>query len=114
MRAVDALQGAGQPGAPRLNQKNNATGGTEMIGTCAVTAGVDHVVDWESPAGPIEDDARPMRRLPGFIFTGPGDVHWIGQRCDVLGALPGDPSLRLVRLTCGCRVHVPRSALQSA
>ena len=83
-----------------------------MIGTCSVAVGVDGMVDWESPAGPIDDEAR--ANVPEFVFDRACDVHWIGQRCDVLGVLPGDPSARLVRLTCGCRVQVPRSSIQSA
>ncbi|HEY1296948.1 MAG TPA: hypothetical protein VGJ60_28050 [Chloroflexota bacterium] len=74
--------------------------------------GADDEVDWESPAGPVESEAVPQAGVPKFFFIGPGERHWIGQHCDVLGSLPGDPSTRLVRLACGCRVLVPRTSLQ--
>jgi hypothetical protein len=71
-------------------------------------------VDWESAAGPVEagPKAAPRTGLPDFLFVGPGDWHWIGQRCDVLGCPSGDPGARLVRLACGCRAHVPRASLR--
>ena len=87
-----------------------------MSSMCAVAEQVvtDEVVDWESPAGPLDGEVRPQPRpdLPDFFFMGPGDGHWIGQRCDVLGCPSGDPSAQLVRLACGCCVQVPRASLQ--
>ena len=86
-----------------------------MTSTYAVVelVGAEDAVDWESPAGPVDGEAGPRPGLPDFFFLGPGDGHWIGQRCEVLGSLPGDPSARLVRLTCGCCAQVPRASLQS-
>jgi hypothetical protein len=73
----------------------------------------DDAIDWESPAGPSEiEGERPRLTLPEFFFVGPGDRHWIGQRCDVLGTPPGDPSAQLVRLACGCRAEVPSAWLR--
>jgi hypothetical protein len=78
-------------------------------------------VDWESPAGPVDRLVRPRLDVPAFLFTGPGDGHWIGQRCDVLECLeddfqgpedPQDPNRRLVRLACGCQARVTRGSLQ--
>lgn len=69
-------------------------------------------IDWESPAGPVDHEVRPRPGLPNYVFIGPGDKHWIGQRCDVLGAAYGNPSSQLVRLTCGCKAQVPSEALQ--
>jgi hypothetical protein len=84
--------------------------------SCAVApvVDVDHSVDWESPAGPADDGVCPRTKSPAFIFGGTGDKHWSGQRCDVLGSVPGDSSALLVRLACGCRVWAPRAALLPA
>jgi hypothetical protein len=71
-------------------------------------------IDWESPAGPADRAGHPGPGLPNYVFTGPGDRHWIGQRCEVLGAPYGDPSTQLVRLTCGCHAQVPSASLQPA
>jgi hypothetical protein len=104
-RNVDSMSVAALVG-PNVDAMNAVV---EPVGT------VDGV-DRESPAGPCEAEAgpgvRPRPGLPDFLFVGPGDGHWIGQRCDVLGCPSGDPSTRLVRLACGCRAHVPRASLQ--
>ena len=69
-------------------------------------------VDWESPAGRTDQHARAGHDAPDYLFAGPGDAHWIGQLCAVVGALPGNPDGQLVRLACGCRAQVPRASLQ--
>jgi hypothetical protein len=69
-------------------------------------------VDWESPAGPVDRLARPRLDVPAFLLAGPGDGHWVGQRCDVLESVVGDPNCTLVRLQCGCHARVPRGSLQ--
>ncbi len=68
--------------------------------------------DWESPAG---REAAAFARLlpPVFVFHGPGDVHWIGQPCDVIDTPFADPETRTVVLACGCRARVPSSALRA-
>jgi hypothetical protein len=68
-------------------------------------------IDWESPAGPVDEQLEPRLSAPDFLFLGPGDSHWIGQPCAVLVSVPGNPSAQLVRLACGCRALVPRAAL---
>jgi hypothetical protein len=79
----------------------------------AEQVGADDAADWESPAGPVDEGAQPRPGVPDFFFMGPGDRHWIGQRCHVLGPPPSDPSAQLVRLSCGCSAQVPRASLQS-
>jgi hypothetical protein len=69
--------------------------------------------DWESPAG--GDEARSARlSVPPYIFDGPGDAHWIGQRCGALGTGAIDHGLAVVVFTCGCRAWVPRATLRPA
>jgi hypothetical protein len=86
-----------------------STGGKNMNSVYVVA---ESPIDWESPAGPVDEQAQPRVGVPDFYYFGPGDKHWIGQPCDVLGTLPGDPGARLVRLACGCRTRVPRAFLQ--
>jgi hypothetical protein len=87
-----------------------------MNSICAIVernlVDADDGIEWESPAGPADGGALPQPGLPDHVFMGPGDKHWIGQRCDVVGDPDGDPSTQLVRLTCGCRAHVPSASLQ--
>jgi hypothetical protein len=84
-------------------------GAENMNSVCVV---VEPLIDWESPSGPVDEQAQPRLAVPDFFFIGPGDRHWIGQGCDVLGSLPGNPGSRLVRLACGCRAQVPCASLQ--
>ena len=68
--------------------------------------------DWESPAGPGGDSSSggPSSH---FVFVGPGDDHWLGQRCEIVGAVQrGDAALHAVVLACGCRVSAPHTALR--
>jgi hypothetical protein len=71
-------------------------------------------IDWESPAGPVDERAQPRMGLTAFYFMGPGDTHWIGQQCDVLGSPTRNPSAVLIRLACGCCAAVPRTSLVRA
>jgi len=70
-------------------------------------------VDWESPAGREE---APLARLllPAHVYAGPGETHWIGQRCSVLDSSISDDETRLVVLTCGCRARAATSAIRPA
>ena len=85
-----------------------------MRGVSAVTerVGTNTAVDWESPAGPVDERVKPGPGAPVFLFAGPGEAHWMGQRCAVVATLSGDPKRQLVRLACGCRAHVPLGSLQ--
>jgi hypothetical protein len=67
-------------------------------------------VDWESPSGGEEP---PFARacLPPYVFNGPGDAHWIGQRCALLEPGAAESDLQAVVLACGCRAQVSRSGL---
>jgi hypothetical protein len=84
------------------------------VGAVVERVGTSAAVDWESPAGPVDERVQPGLDAPVFLFTGPGEAHWIGQRCDVLGTLCEDPKCKLVRLACGCRAQVPLGSLQPA
>src|SRR5262245_56085756 len=66
-------------------------------------------VDWESPSG-CEEPPFPRVCLLPYLFIGPGDAHWIGQPCAVLGPA-GEGDLQAVVLACGCRAEVPRTGL---
>jgi hypothetical protein len=79
-----------------------------------VPVGISAAVDWESPVGPVDERVHSGSEAPVFLFTGPGEAHWIGQRCDVLETLSEDPKRQLVRLACGCRAQVPLGSLQPA
>jgi hypothetical protein len=72
----------------------------------------DVVVDWESPAGPEDVAGHARSDFPALVYIGPGEAHWIGQRCEILATLPGHTGAPLVRLACGCRARVPYTALQ--
>ena len=41
-----------------------------MIGTCRVAVGVDCMVDWESPAGSIDDEVTPRANVPELSSPG--------------------------------------------
>lgn len=69
-------------------------------------------IDWESPAGGVEVSC-PRVDEPRFIFAGPGDVHWIGQLCDVISSANAQDDKELVIFTCGCQARVPRAALHT-
>ena len=68
-------------------------------------------LEWESSAGG-EEVLVARLRLPPYVFAGPGDPHWIGQRCGILECV--DPNAPTVVLVCGCRARVPCSALKVA
>ena len=68
--------------------------------------------DWESPAGCGSGGApRPLRGE--YVYRGGGgDVHWLGQPCDVLiSPLSRTREKVLVVFACGCHGSVPRSTL---
>ena len=71
----------------------------------------DSQVDWESPAGRGAPAVPRVFALP-YIFEGPGDGHWIGQRCDILVEGTDGAESQAVVLSCGCRARVPRSSLR--
>jgi hypothetical protein len=63
------------------------------------------------PAGRQE---APFARLllPAYVYVGPGETHWIGQRCSVLDSSTSDDETSLVVLTCGCRARAATSAMR--